>query len=185
MLLDSIEKRRSYRSFDERYVEPEKINEIFEAGRWAASSMNEQPWRFVVRVKKDSPDSYDELFNTLSEGNKKWAGKAPILAAVLAKKNFEYKNLPNRHYMYDTGQAVANMMIQLTHLGLIGHQMGGFNMEMAKEVLNVNGIFEIVCIVAIGYKADPNKLPEDIREKEQAPRSRKNLDEIVFKDRMR
>jgi len=182
MLLEEIQNRRSLRAFDDRPVEADKIKSAFEAARWAASSMNEQPWRFVYRTKQDG--GFDELFQTLSRGNQVWAGRAPVLVAALARRDFEATGRPNRHYLYDTGQAAANMMIQLTHLGLVGHQMGGFHADEARKVLNVDDRFEIAAIIAVGYPGDPAQLPDDLKERELAPRLRKDLGEIVFKDRM-
>ena len=80
---DVIARRWSPRAFDERPVEQETLKSLFEAARWAPSSNNEQPWRFIVASKETSTD-YDRLFACLVEGNRKWAFRAPVL--ILARR---------------------------------------------------------------------------------------------------
>ena len=183
MIHELINKRKSTRAFAEKPIEAEKLELLFEAARWASSSMNEQPWRFIYRTK-DELNLYTELFNTLMDGNKTWAGSAPLLIAVLAKTHFDYKDRSNRHYMYDTGQAVATMMLQLTDLGLVAHQMGGFHMDQTKAVLSVDDSYEIAVIIAVGYPGDVNALPDELKARETGPRKRKTINEIAFQNRI-
>ncbi|MCB0279025.1 MAG: nitroreductase family protein [Calditrichaeota bacterium] len=184
MINELIKKRRSTRAFSSQSIDADTLMSLFEASRWAASSMNEQPWRFVYRLKDDNPQEFDELFSTLMDGNKSWAGSAPLLIAVLAKTHFAYKDRPNRHYMYDTGQAVATMLVQLTDMGLVAHQMGGFHIDQAKEILSVDDDYEIAVIIAVGYPGDINTLPDDLKKRESGPRKRNELNDFVFKNRL-
>lgn len=173
-----ITERWSPRAFRNKQVEKTKLTKIFEAGRWAASSRNEQPWRYIVGIK--GTEAYDKIFDSLVEGNKKWAKNAPVLISILAVKNFDYKNKVNSHYFYDTGQSVATMLIQATELGLHGHQMGGFSSETLIENFEINETMEPVAILALGYKGDPDMLPEDLKKSEGAERKRRPLDEIIL-----
>lgn len=184
MVIDLLLKRKSFRSFSDQPVEAAKLEKIFEAARLAPSSMNEQPWRFVYRSRHSNPEAFSELLNTLSEGNQRWAAKAPLFIAVITRPNFYHKNLANRHYLYDTGQAVSNMILQLTELDLVARQMGGFDPDRARAVLNVGNDFEIAVIIAVGYAGNAEELPDDLQKKESAPRSRKDLNEITFENKM-
>ena len=175
-----IAQRRSPRTFADAMVEEDTLMTLFEAARWAPSSANEQPWRFVYATKRE-PEAFEALLETLAEGNRIWAKDAPALVAVIAKSFYERNGHPYAHSWYDTGQAVANLAIQATALHLVMHQMGGFSVEKAGQVLNVPEGYDAVIVFAIGYEGDADDLPEHLREREHAPRLRKPLNEIVFK----
>ncbi|MEQ9414437.1 MAG: nitroreductase family protein, partial [Cyclobacteriaceae bacterium] len=72
---DVIKQRRSKRSYLDKPVQQEKINSLFEAARWAPSSMNEQPWVYLYATKVQV-ELWNKLFNTLMEGNKIWVKDA-------------------------------------------------------------------------------------------------------------
>ena len=175
---DLLRHRWSPRAFDERPLEPEKLKSLFEAARWAPSSNNEQPWRFLVAVK-DNKSEYDRLFNCLVEANQQWAHRAPTLMLSLAKLKFEDGSL-NRHALHDTGMAVENLVIQATALGLVAHQMAGFRVDQMRTDCQIPGDYDPVAIIAIGYSGDPALLPERLRAREAQPRIRKPLTEMVY-----
>jgi nitroreductase len=177
-ILETLRQRWSPRAFSDRMVEKEKLQSIFEAARWAPSSMNEQPWRFIVGIKGD--DSWQRIYDSLVQWNQQWAGNAPVLIMNLGKKTFAYKGRPNGTYQYDTGQAVAMMTIEAQNLGLYAHQIGGFSQQKAAEVLQIPEDYHPISITALGYYGDPSSLPEDIQESEQAERKRHLLQDIVF-----
>ena len=129
-----IRRRWSPRAFSERLVEPEILRSLFEAARWAPSSNNEQPWHFIVGTKAEVT-AYDRLFQCLKEGNKKWAFRAPVLMLSVARLNFEDEGTPNRHALHDTGMAAFSLTMQATALGLIVHQMAGFEIDKARNDL--------------------------------------------------
>ncbi|HXJ95003.1 MAG TPA: nitroreductase family protein [Terriglobia bacterium] len=174
-----IRSRWSPRSFSSRMVSPEDLRTLFEAARWAASSYNEQPWRFLVATKSD-PAAYQKILNLLVEFNQQWASTAPVLVITAAKKTFSHSGAPNRHAMYDAGAALAYLMLQATALGLHAHGMAGFDHERARQVLGIPDDYEVGAAVAIGYVDAPEKLPEQYRAGEVSPRQRKPLDQIVF-----
>jgi nitroreductase len=177
---DLIMKRWSPVAFSDKPVEEEKLMTLFEASRWAPSSMNEQPWRFIYATN-DNPEEYQRILDTIVEGNQVWAKNAPVLMVIVAKSNFDHKNLPNAHAWFDTGLAIGNMLVQATALGLYQHQMAGFSPEIAKELLNIPNGFEPIVAAALGYLGDPQKLSESLQGRDNAPRKRKPLNEIVFK----
>jgi nitroreductase len=171
--------RWSPRAFSERMVEPEKLHSVVEAARWAPSSNNEQPWSIVMATKQD-PDSYARLLNCLKEGNKKWAFRAPVLMLSVARMNFEDDGTSNRHAFHDTGMAVLALALQATALGLIVHQMAGFDIEKARIDLKVPSGHEPVAMIALGYPGDVAVLPDYLKQRELAPRQRKFTRDFVF-----
>lgn len=175
-----IKDRKSIRAFSDKEIEQEKLELLFEAARWAPSSMNEQPWRFVYVTKNDS--NYEHIFSTLADSNKEWAIVAPVLIVAIAKNNFQYKDRANLHYMYDLGQAVANLSIQATELGLFLHQMGGVDFIKLKENLSVPDGYTISTVIAVGYQGELSMLSEKLIERELAVRIRKPLSEVVNRD---
>lgn len=178
--IEQILKRRwSPRAFSDQMVEPEKLQSLFEAARWAASSFNEQPWFFLVATK-EKPEEHANLLSCLVEGNQRWARLAPVLMISVAKLNFEKTGKPNRHAFHDVGLAVGNMIVQATALGLFVHQMAGFSPEKVAELYNIPEKFEPVAAIAVGYGGDVEDLPESFRESELGPRSRRSIASFVF-----
>jgi len=176
---DLIARRWSPRAFDERTLEAGLLRSLFEAARWAPSSNNEQPWRFIVACK-DRKEDWDRLFDCLLEGNKRWAFRAPVLMLSVASLNFEDDGAPNRHALHDTGLAAENLVLQATASGLAAHQMAGFDVEKARADLKIPSGFEPVAMIAIGYPGDPDALPERLRDRELRPRSRRRIEEWTF-----
>lgn len=171
-LHEPLARRQSPKGFLPLPVEPEKLQSIFEAARWAPSSRNEQPWRFIVASKSENPTEFEELFSTLNDSNKLWANQASVLIAVAAKLTSSRDAKPNRHALYDTGGAVANLTVQAVALGLQVHQMAGFNSQALRELYEVPSDFELMTVLAIGFP-DESLLG-------QRQRVRKELSEFVF-----
>ncbi len=180
-ILDAFKERWSPFAFNDQPIEPEKIQTMFEAARWAPSSYNEQPWRYVYATKEDGEER-EKLESLLVEGNS-WAKNAYILLIDFAKITYTKNQNPNRISMYDTGAATAYLAAQLSSLGLIGHQMGGFFMEKANDVLGVPDDFEPCSMMAIGYPADVSLLSPELQQRQNAPRSRKEQGEFVFRSK--
>ncbi len=143
--------------------------------------MNEQPWRFMVGYKGDP--TWDNILETLMEGNKVWAVKAPILMLVIGEKFYTRNNKDNDWYAFDTGQAVAHLSIEATNLGLYIHQMGGFNRKMAIQLFEIPTGFKPLAVIAIGYYGDLESLPEELQDRERASRERKELADLVFSEK--
>src|SRR5271163_1129920 len=128
--------RRSFRAFAPTSVEPETLASLMEAARWAPSSMNEQPWSFIVATKANESE-FDRLLGCLLEFNVQWAQHAPVLLLSVAKLTFESTGEFNRHAFHDVGQAIANLTFQATVSGLIVHQMAGFDVEKARREFSI------------------------------------------------
>jgi nitroreductase len=174
-----IRRRWSPRSFSDRLVDRETLQSLFEAARWAASSFNEQPWSFIVATA-DKKEEYATLLSCLTEKNQEWARLAPVLMVSVAKLSFEKNGKPNRHAFHDVGMAVANMIVQATAQGLFVHQMAGFSPDKVRELYGVPGEFEPVAAIAIGYPGAIEALPDQFRDQEVGPRSRKPVTSFVF-----
>jgi nitroreductase len=175
-----IIKRYSPRSFESKLVEQDKIMTIFEAAKWAASSRNEQPWRFIYASKYDNTD-YNRLLSCLNEWNQNWVKTAPVIIMTVAKSTFSHNNQANRHAWHDIGLAVGNMAIQATEMGLFLHIMSGFSKTKAIELLNIPEGYEPVTMIALGYEGNSNHLAEEYNVLTGTERNRKELKEIVHK----
>ena len=150
--------RWSPRAFDDRSVETDLLRMLFEAARWAPSSNNEQPWRFIVATKDREAD-WARLFECLVEGNRRWAFRAPVLVLSIASMHFQYNGRPNRHAFHDTGLATQNLVLQAAVHGLMARQMAGFDLEKTRADLQIPSGYEPVSMIAIGYPGDPAVLP--------------------------
>ena len=176
---DLIRRRWSPRAFSDQPVEAGKLLSVLEAARWAPSSRNEQPWAYLVATR-DDPAGYEALLGVLVATNSVWAGKAPVLMLTMAHTRIEKDGQANRHGFYDLGQATTNLILQATSLGLATHQMAGFHVEAARERFGLPEGWEPVSVIALGYPADAESLPDALREREMAQRRRKPLEEFVF-----
>jgi nitroreductase len=174
-----IKKRWSPRAFTGEKISRENILTLFEAASWAASSRNEQPWRFIYGLK-DEDESYQKIFDTLVLWNQKWAQSASVLALGIAKMNSDYHNKPNDYAWYDLGQAVATMAVQASSSGLYMHQMGGFDPDIARQLFNIPEGYKAVVAIAIGYLGKPEDLPEDMKDLETKERTRIPVEKLVF-----
>lgn len=175
-----IRTRWSPRSFSTRPVSDADLKAILEAARWAASSNNEQPWRFLVARKSDG-ETYERMLSLLVPANQEWARSAPVLMIMAAKRTFSHNGSPNSYALHDTGAALAHLMLQAHALGLYAHGMAGFDRARAPEVLGIPGDYDVGAAVALGYRDAPEKLAnERHRNSEIAKRVRKPLDELAF-----
>ena len=138
---DLILKRWSPRSFADKPVSSEDLKKIFTAAAWAASSNNEQPWRFFVGRKGDA--AYAKIFDALVERNQGWAKTAPVLILSVGKKTFTPNEAPNAYALHDTGAASASLSLEATALGLHTHGMGGFDKDKARASFEVPEAFEM------------------------------------------
>ncbi|HIF70802.1 MAG TPA: nitroreductase [Candidatus Lambdaproteobacteria bacterium] len=178
-LIESISRRWSPRAFATTPVSQDRLRQLLEAARWAPSCYNAQPWTFIVGTQ-DNPETFRKLSKCLVPVNQSWAAKAPVLMLALAELNFAHNGKPNRHAAHDVGLALGNLLNQATILGLQAHLMAGFSGNTARELFAVPDTHDPVTMLALGYPGDPESLPDTLREKELAPRTRKSLDEIAF-----
>jgi nitroreductase len=174
-----IRERWSPRAFSEKEVPPEMLRSLFEAARWAPSSSNEQPWSFIVATRNDA-ENFDKALQPLVEFNVNWAKHAAVLGFAVCELAFAKNKAPNRNAQYDTGAAMALLLIEATARGLFVHQMAGFDPETAREVFGIPAGWDAIAAFAIGYPGDPASLPQPLRDRELAPRTRKPTREFVM-----
>jgi nitroreductase len=174
-----VRHRWSPRAFSEKIVAPEVLRSLFEAARWAPSSSNVQPWAYIVGTK-DEKENFEKVLSTLVEFNQGWAKNAPVLALSVAQVKNAKDGAPNRWAFHDVGSASAQLTTEASTRGLYVHQMAGLDPEKARKVFQIPEGWEAVAAMAIGYPGDPATLPEKLRERELAPRTRKPLSEFVM-----
>jgi nitroreductase len=178
-VLPVLLERWSPRAFDKRDVSLADLEKVFEAARWAASSSNLQPWRFLFGTRNS--ETYNKIFESLVEFNKEWANHAPVLILGTTLAVSPSSGKPNGYALYDLGAATAYLTLQAAAQGLATHQMGGYNQETARRLLEIPENYALGSVIALGYQAEPAALENPkILEREIAPRDRKHLNEIVF-----
>lgn len=182
-VLDVIQQRWSPRAYADTPVETSKLQSLFEAARWAASSYNEQPWRFIVASKQDHPERYERILSCLVEANQAWAKAAPVLMLTFVSTHFKRNEKPNRVAEHDLGLAMGNLSLQATDLGLVVHQMAGIDFDAVKSTFSPPEGIEPCTAAAIGYAGEPESLSEDwMQDADRAPRTRMDFDDLIFGD---
>ncbi len=178
-VLPAIHERWSARSFADRDLNRAVLKNLFEAARWAASSNNEQPWRFVVGRRGDA--TWEKIYETLAPTNRKWAYRAPVLILGAAHTRFSKTGAKNAYALYDLGAANAYLTLEGAVLGLTAHQMAGYDHEAARKALEIPADYSLGTVIALGYQGEPVALGDQtLIERETTARTRKPLNEIVF-----
>ena len=180
---ETIANRWSGRAYaDNQQVSHEQIIALLEAARWAPSCYGDQPWRFIVMNQNTHPQYWQQALDCLSPSNQTWAKDAPVLFLVCADTLFKHNQQMNRWAQYDTGAAVENLCLQATSMGLMAHQMGGFNTDMARAGFNVPEQYTLMAMISVGYPAALEGLEGEILARETAARVRRPLNELFFAD---
>ena len=183
-LIPALAARRSLRAFAPDPLDDAVLRRLFEAARWAPSSGNGQPWRFVL-TRSGTP-AFDALAGTLRSGNA-WAREAPVLLLAVVKTVHDAPGKPerpNRRALLDLGLALQNLLLQATEEGLTGHPMAGFDAVDAAAAVGLPDKHEAVVLVALGRPGEPAALAPEVRAKDERPRTRLPLASIVFEDAM-
>ena len=178
-IFELLQARWSPRAFEPRPVDLATLQSLFEAARWAPSSGNEQPWRFVV-APRDHEADFDRLLKALNASNQRWAVNAGALVLCTARSDFERNGKPNPYAWHDCGLALAQVLVEATARSLSAHPMAGFDAALARAACAVPAGFDPVSVTALGYGADPAVLPEDLRTRELGERRRRPLGETLF-----
>lgn len=180
-LHEIIAERWSGRAYDAaKPVSREQIIALLEAARWAPSCYGDQPWRLMVWNKNTDAASWQQAFDCLAPGNQAWAVDAPVLILGMADSLFNHNGQPNRFAQYDTGAAIENLCLQAQAMGLMTHQMGGFDAEKSREVFGIPEQFTLMAMISVGYAAAPATYSAEVSERENKPRSRRALGELFF-----
>jgi nitroreductase len=180
---DLIRERWSPRAFDDRRVERAQLLSLFEAARWAPSSGNEQPWRFVVAERHTDPESFDRLIGSLNESNQIWARLAPVVGYSVASLTWQRTGKPNRHAWHDVGLSMSMLLVEATSRGLFVHQMAGYDAQKARDACRIPDGFEPVAAFVVGYPGPIERLDERNRARETATRTRRPVSQSAFQGR--
>ncbi|MBI1733269.1 MAG: nitroreductase family protein [Gammaproteobacteria bacterium] len=179
---DRLARRWSGRAYDaHRPVTGPQLLALLEAARWAPSCYGDQPSRYLVWDRLVDPVHWKRAFACLGEFNQGWAGAAPVLMLSLADTRFNHDDQPNRWGGHDTGAASMSLCVQATVLGLMAHQMGGFDAAKIQQDFGIPGRFTPMAMIAVGYQLAEPDIPPALREREYAPRQRRALGEIAFR----
>lgn len=172
MINDIINRRKSIKSFLPIEIESEKIRLLFEAAALAPSSHNEQPWSFLIAIRNDR-ENFMNMLELMNEKNKFWAKDASIISLAIARKNFAFNGKQNKYYFYDVSSAIANLTFQAISMGLFVHQVGGFDSDKARQMLNIPDHYDPVSMLVVGYSANEKEIGTN-------GKTRKPLEEYVF-----
>jgi len=174
-VMEVLAGRWSPRAYDATApLDEQKLQSALEAARWAPSANNVQPWRFIVARRGTS--EHAAVVETLAGFNQLWAGDAGALVVALQDTESDAFGTAS----YDLGQAVAHLSVQAHHDGLHVHQMAGFDRDALRAHFGLEERFLPVTVITLGDLGDPELLPDALRERESAPRSRRPLAESVL-----
>ena len=179
-LLEPVRRRWSPRRFADRPVPPDELRAIFLAGTWAASSFHEPPWRWIAARRHEEPDLFERVFSCLSEGNRKWAGRTPVLGLTFVKRRFDRNDKPNRVAEHDLGQAMATLALEAMSRDLFVHQMAGVDLDAVRKAFDPPEGFDPFTAVAVGYGVAEEDLDPEALESERKDRRRRPLEEVAF-----
>ncbi|MBI2296633.1 MAG: nitroreductase family protein [Betaproteobacteria bacterium] len=181
-IYDLLARRWSSRAFDPKRAVPRaQLAVLLEAGRWAPSCNGDEPWRYLVWDRARDPEGWQKAFECLSDNNKKWVKNVTLLMLSCAGSIFQLTGKPNRWTQHDTGAASVSMALQAVALGLIVHQMGGFDAEKARAAFDIPAEYTPMAMIAVGYQAGPDTIDDpEVKKKELAPRARKPVAERFF-----
>ncbi|MEK6742234.1 MAG: nitroreductase family protein [Nitrospirota bacterium] len=169
--------RWSPRSMSGGEISREELMRMLEASRWAMSSMNNQPWRFLYAFR--NTPHWDRFFGLLTPNNQGWCKNAAALIVVVSKKTFDHNGKPARTHSYDTGAAWYSFALQGVMMGLVVHGMQGFDYDRAALELGVTDEHQVEAMAAVGRPGNKEDLPRALQERE-VPSQRKKVEEIAF-----
>ncbi len=163
-------------------ISEKQLMSLLEAGRWAPSSYNNQPWRFIYGLR--GTPAWDLLFGLLGDYNRKWAANASALVMVISKKTFDFNGKPSKTHSFDTGAAWMSIALEASISGVAAHGMEGFDYDKARTELGIPNDYDVEAMFAVGIRAPRENLPPDLAERE-VPSGRRPLKEIVMEGRFR
>ncbi len=169
--------RWSSRVFSKEPVLTEELMCLFEAARWAPSSYNSQPWKFVWA--RNGSNEFTKMFNCLVPFNQDWVKQAPLLVTIISKDTFDHNNEFSRTHSFDTGAAWANFALQASLNGMVAHGMSGFDYDKIKKELSIPNGYTVEAMVAVGKQGKQKDLPSKMKSMEK-PSGRKPVSDFVF-----
>jgi nitroreductase len=168
--------RWSPRSFVPEDMPEQDLMSLFEAAKWAPSSFNNQPWRFLY-ARRSSP-AWPLFLALMGEFNQSWAKDASVLVVVLSNTLFDHHGKPSVSHSFDAGAAWGSLALQASIKGYATHGMEGFDYDKARADLGVPSEFSVECMIAIGKRGPKEKLPAGLQERE-APSDRRPIGKSI------
>ena len=177
-VIDTIKKRRAYRSLEPIKISEDLIQDLAGCIRLSASCFNNQPWRYIFVYDKEVLKS---MHDALTPGNK-WAKSASIIIAVFCKKEDDCIIYDREYYLFDTGMATAYLILRATELGLVAHPIAGFSPKKTREILGIPDDYKVITLVIVGKKSDKinSSLSEEQVEKEKKRPTRLKINEFIY-----
>lgn len=163
-------------------VPADDLAALFEAARWAPSSYNEQPWRYIVATRA-RPEQHARVLSCLVDANQAWAKHAPVLALGCFMKNLAKTGKPNAAAQHDLGLASGMLSIEAARRGLVVHQMIGILPDKAREVFAIPADAEALTGLAIGYVGDASTAGPELAKRDESRKPRNPVASFVFGDR--
>lgn len=175
-IMPEIRERWSPRAFADTKVTHEEILALLDSARYAPSCFNEQPWRFLIA---DNEEKLAKMRSVLTDSNREWAIRAPVLILIAAVKTFEKNNAPNPWHQFDAGTAWGYLSLEAQRLGLITHAMGGFNKENARKAFGISEDLTIITVVAVGRYGDKSTL-SPVQQEREYPQTREAIKDLLL-----
>lgn len=176
-----LRKRWSGRAYDpQRRLSSQQIMTMLEAARWAPSCFGDEPWRYIICNRDTNRAAWQMALDTLVASNQDWAQSAPVLILAFANSIMSRNGKPNRWGQYDTGAASMSLSLQATAMGLMAHQMGGFDADKVRTLFNIPDAFMPMAVLTVGYQLPVDRIPEQMKERETAARVRRPLEQTFF-----
>ncbi|WGM89539.1 MAG: nitroreductase family protein [Candidatus Bathyarchaeota archaeon] len=146
-IFEVISNRRSIRSYEDKEIPKQVLDQILEAGRLAPSAVNKQPYRFIVVTKSELKKEMKAIFSRFLE-------KAPVVIVGCANVK---SRLTGKWAVVDTTIALQNMVLAAWSLGAGSCWIGSFNEQKTKQALKIPQDWKVVALISLGYPAEtPN-----------------------------
>ena len=166
--------RWSPRAFGDDEISVDALMTILEAARWAPSSYNSQPWRFIW-ARRGTPH-FERLHGLLTGGNPSWTKNAAALVVIASSETMRVPNkdepIPSHSHSFDAGASSMALALQASLSGWYSHGMTGVDWDKTRTELHIPEGFRPECAIAIGRLGDKSTLPEHYQ-KLEAPNGRK------------
>jgi nitroreductase len=177
---EAIETRRAYRSLEKIEISDDVILALAGAARLSPSCFNYQPWRFIFVTETGT---LEKIFETLPTNNA-WIKQSSMIIAVFAKKKEDCVIAPREYYLFDTGMAVAFMLLRATEMGLVAHPIAGYKPDQVGAILGIPEDYLLITLVIVGKHSETlaDLLTEKQIEIEKERPPRKALNEFVFRN---
>jgi nitroreductase len=174
-----IRERFSSRLMDpDRPIPHEVVEALLEAARWAPSSGNGQPWRYLIFDDRH-PRELEKARNLLDPGNRVWAGRAPVLILAVAREVRSGGKF-NPYARHDLGLANQNLLLQASWMGLHVRPMAGFDRGGAEDIFSIPEGFRAMVMIALGYPGRLEDVDQEVQAKEELPRQRKPQEQFGY-----